>query len=190
MKLKGTLRRLALFIYAVALPCHVLAEDLVPPSKIPLPPPEKRYPVKHSQAAIKEAYSKPELWDGRAVAIEGTVRSVETNARGQPSIELTLGMDGNTTIWATWPTANGKGMSRFLQVGERLRAFGWLRDTAEWSKVIRWDLPKQNPMTLLPICLVKVHSSDAVFDSSYVEYCDAWQKGLMPPDMDVKKRAR
>jgi hypothetical protein len=37
-------------------------------------------------------------------------------------------------------------------------------------------------MTLLPICLVKVRNSDAAFDSKYVEYCEAWQKGYMPPN--------
>lgn len=183
MKLRSSLRRLASLIFVVMLPFQVLAEDRVPLGNIPLPSPEKRYPVKNNQISIKEAYSKSAQWEGRAVSVEGTVKSIESNARGQPSIELALGIAGDTTIWATWPLANTDGMDAFLRVGEKLRVFGWMRDTVAWSRVTHLDLPRQNPMTLLPICLVKVRNSDAVFDSKYVEYCEAWQKGLMPPNM-------
>jgi hypothetical protein len=171
--------RLASAILMVAC-SHASAEDRVPLGNIPLPPPEKRYPVKNDQVSIKEAYSKSQR-EGSAASIEGTVKSIEYSPRGQPSIELALGSD--TSIWATWPLANTKGMGNFLLVGERLRVLGWLRDSVAWSKVTRLDLPRQNPMTLLPICLVKVRNSDAVFDSKYLEYCEAWQKGYMPPDM-------
>ena len=150
---------------------------------IPLPPPEKRYPIKNDPSSIKDAYSQSAQWEGRAVAVEGTVRSTETDARGHPSIELVLGAVGNTTIWVTWPLTNTTGMDSFLRVGEKLRVLGWVRDSIAWSKVTHLDLPRQNPMTLLPICLVKVRNSDAVLDNKYVEYCDAWQRGIMPPDM-------
>ena len=155
----------------------------VPLGNIPLPPPEKRYPVKNDQISLKEAYSKSAQWEGRAVSVEGTVKSIETNARGQPSIELAVGSVGDTTIWATWPLVNTNGMDSFLRGGERLRVFGWMRDSVAWSRVTHLDLPRQNPMTLLPICIVKVRNSDAVFDSKYAEYCEAWQKGFMPPNM-------
>jgi hypothetical protein len=180
MKLRSPLRYLACPIFLVVWPLHVSAEDLVPLGKIPLPSPEKRYPVKNDQISIKEAYSNSERWEGRAVSIEGMVKSIETNARGQPSIELAV---GGTTIWATWPLVKTNGMDTFLSVGEKLRVFGWMRDTIAWSRVTHLDLPRQNPMTLLPICLVRVRNSDAVFDSKYAEYCEAWQKGFMPPDM-------
>lgn len=183
MKLRSPLRRLASFIFVVVWPFHVLAEDLVPLGNIPLPSPEKRYPVKNDQISIKEAYSESAQWEGRAVSVEGTVKAIETNARGQPSIELAVGIAGDTTVWATWPLVNTNNLGSFLRVGERLRVFGWMRDTVAWSKVTRLDLPRQNPMTLLPICLVKVRNSDAVFDGKYAEYCEAWQKGFMPPNM-------
>jgi hypothetical protein len=187
MKLRSSFRRLASVIFVALLPFQVLAEDLVPLDNIPLPSPEKRYPVKNDQISIKEAYSKSTQWDGRAVSVEGTVKSIETDFRGHPNIELAVGVVGDTTIWATWPLTNTNGMaSLFLRVGEKLRVLGWMRDTVAWSKMTHLDLPRQNPMTLLPICLVKVRNSDAVFDSKYAEYCEAWQKGFMPPDMSIR----
>ena len=183
VKLRDQLCRVASIILFAMLPFHVLAEDRVPLANIPPPSPEKRYPVKNDQISIKEAYSKPAHWEGRAVSVEGTVKSIETNARGQPSIELALGIVGDTTIWATWPLTNTNGMAPFLRIGEKLRALGWIRDTVAWTRVTHLDLPRQNSMTLLPICLVKVRNSDAVFDSKYAEYCEAWQKGFMPPNL-------
>jgi hypothetical protein len=183
MKLTGPLFRLASFILFAVSPVHVLAEDRLPLSSIPLPSPERRYPVKNDQISIKEAYSNSAQWEGRAVSVDGTVGSIETNARGQPSIELVIGSVGNTTIWATWPLTNTNGMDPFLRIGERLRVLGWMRESVAWSKVTHLDLPRQNPMTLLPICLVKVRNSDAAFDNKYVEYCEAWQKGYMPPNI-------
>jgi hypothetical protein len=183
LNLGGPMRDIVPLILMVLWPLQALAENLGPLRDIPLPPPQKRYPIRNDPISIKEAYSKSEQWEGRAVAVEGAVKSVETNARGQPSIELVLGSIGDTTIWATWPLMNTNGMDSFLRVGEKLRVLGWMRDTTTWSKVTHLDLPRQNPMTLLSICLVKVRNSDAVFDSKYVEYCEAWRKGYMPPDM-------
>jgi hypothetical protein len=183
MNLRSPLRYVASFIFILSWPLHILAQDLVPLGNLPLPSPEMRYPVKTSPASIKDAYSRSAQWEGRVVAIEGAVKSIETNARGQPSIELAMGSMGETTIWATWPLVNTSGMDSFLRIGEKLRALGWMRDTVAWSRVTHLDLPRQNPMTLLPICLVKVRNSDAVFDNKYVEYCEAWRKGYMPPDM-------
>jgi hypothetical protein len=184
MKLRSPLRYLASFIFVAVLPFRIIAEDRIPLGDIPLPSPEKRYPVKNDQISIKEAYSKSAQWEGGAVSVDGTVKSIETNTRGQPSIEL--GIAGDTTIWATWPLANINGMASFLRVGERLRVLGWMRDSFAWSRVTHLDLPRQNPMTLLPICLVKVRNSDTVFDSKYAEYCEAWQKGSMPPNMVIR----
>lgn len=181
MKVGSLLLRLASVIPIITLSFQVLAETRIPLGNIPRPSPEKRYPVKNDPASIKQAYSKSAQSDGRSVSIEGAVKSIEFSRRGQPSIELALGND--TTIWATWPLANTNGMEPFLRVGERLRVLGWLRDSVAWSKVTQLDLPRQNQMTLLPICLVKVRNSDAVYDSKYAEYCGAWQKGYMPPDM-------
>jgi hypothetical protein len=181
--IKSSLQHIVSLILIVLWPVQVPAEDLAPLGDISLPPPEKRYPLKNDPISIKEAYSKSDQWEGRAIAVEGAVKSIQTNARGQPSIELALGSIGDTTIWATWPLANTNGMESFLRVGEKLRVLGWMRDTVAWSKVTHLDLPRQNPMTLLPICLVKVRNSDAIFDSKYVEYCEAWRKGYMPPDM-------
>jgi hypothetical protein len=178
IKLGCPLCRLASLILLAVLPVHVLAEDRLPLSSIPLPSPEKRYPVKNDHSSIKEAYSNSAEWEGRAVSVDGTIRSIETNARGQPSIELAVGSVSDTTIWATWPLANTNGMDPFLRVGERLRVLGWMRDSVAWARVTHLDLPRQNSMTLLPICLVKVRSSDSVFDSKYVEYCEAWRKGI------------
>jgi hypothetical protein len=177
------LRHVASLIFVVLWPAPVLAQDLFPLG-LPLPPPAKRYPVKNDPVSIKEAYSKSAEWEGRAVSVEGAVKSIETNARGQPSIELAMGSTGDTTIWATWPLINKhNGMDSFLRVGERLRVLGWIQDTAAWSKVTHLDLPRQNPMTLAPICLIKVRNSDAVFDDKYVKYCEAWLRGTMPPNM-------
>lgn len=182
MKISCSLCRLALFISVGVFPFHVQADERVPLDKIPLPPPASQYPVKNDWLSIKEAYARSASWEGRAVSVEGTIKSIESNARGQPSIELAI--DVNTTVWATWPIPHG--MNNFLSVGERLRVLGWLRDSAAWATVTKLDLPRQNPMTLLPICLVKVRNSDAVFDSKYAEYCDAWQKGYMPPNMTIR----
>ncbi len=179
---RSALRHIASLLF-VLWPLPGLAGDAVPLRDIPLPAPEKRYPVKNDSASIKAAYLQSAQWDGRAVAVEGVVKSIETDARGHPSIELVLAIVGNTTIWATWPLTNTIGMDAFLRVGEKLRVLGWLRDSIAWSKVTHLDLPRQNPMTLLPICLVKVQNSDAAFDSKYVEYCEAWRKGYMPPDL-------
>ena len=178
--MRSRLFSLASIVPILAFSFQASAEDLIPLGRVPLPSPAKRYPVKNDQASIKEAHLKM-LRDGAAASIEGSVKSIEYSTKGQPAIELDLG--GDTRIWATWPLANTNGMATFLRVGERLRMLGWLRDSAAWSKVTRLDLPRQNPMTLLPICLVKVHNSDAIFDSKYVEYCEAWQKGYMPPDL-------
>lgn len=183
---RRSLCHIASIALVVLLPFKVLAESTwtgsVPLRDIPMPPPQQRYPAKNGSVSIKEAYSHPAEWEGHAVAVEGAVRSIETDAQGRPNIELVLGAD-ETTIWATWPLTNTTGMDSFLRVGEKLRVLGWVRDSVAWAKVTHLDLPRQNPMTLLPICLVKVRNSDAVFDSKYVDYCDAWQKGYMPPDM-------
>src|SRR4051794_11936377 len=81
-------------------PLHVLAaEDTVSLRNIPLPPPEKRYPVKNDPNSIRSAYSQSAQWEGRAVAVEGAVKSIETDDRGHPSIEVILGRVGDTTIW-------------------------------------------------------------------------------------------
>jgi hypothetical protein len=177
---------MALAAFIVLWPLQGLAESAwngpVPLRDIPMPPPQQRYPAKNT-STVKEAYSHTAEWEGRAVAMEGTIKSIEVDDRGHPSIELLLAQDGAMTIWATWPLTNTKGMDSFLRVGERLRVLGWLRDSVAWAKVTHLGLPRQNPMTLLPICLVKVHNSDALFDSKYLEFCDAWQKGFMPPNM-------
>jgi hypothetical protein len=175
--------RIAITFFVVVLPLHGLAGSTwngpVPLREIPMPPPQQRYPAKNT-SMVKEAYSHAAEWEGRAVGVEGNVKSIEIDGRGRPSIELVLAHDGATTIWATWPLTNS---TSFLRLGERIRVLGWLRDSTGWAKVTHLDLPRQNPMTLLPICLVKVHNSDALLDSNYFEYCDAWQKGFMPPDM-------
>jgi hypothetical protein len=185
-RVRRLLCHIASIAIVVLLPLRVLAESTwigsVPLRDIPMPPPQQRYPAKNGSISIKEAYSHPAEWEGRAVAVEGAVRSIETDAGGHPNIELVLEAD-ETTIWAIWPLTNTHGMDSFARVGERLRVLGWVRDSIAWAKVTHLDLPRQNPMTLLPICLVKVRNSDAVLDSEYVEYCDAWQKGFMPPDM-------
>jgi hypothetical protein len=184
---RRSLCHIASIAFVVLWPVQVLAESTwigpVPLRDIPMPPPQQRYPVKNPPASIEQAYSHAAEWEGHAVAVEGNIKSIEIDNRGHPSIELALVPDGVTTIWATWPLTNNKGMDSFLRVGERLRALGWIRDSVAWARVTRLDLPRQNSMTLLPICLVKVRNSDAVFDSKYAEYCDAWQKGFMPPDM-------
>jgi hypothetical protein len=179
----GSLLRHIASLFVVLWPLHGWAADAVPLRDISLPAAEKRYPVKNDSNSIKAAYSQPAQWEGRAVAVEGTVRSTDTDARGHPSIELALETIGDTTIWATWPLTNTTGMDSFLRVGEKLRVLGWVRDSVAWSQLTHLDLPRQNPLTLLPICLVKVRNSDAVFDGKYAEYCDAWQKGYMPPDL-------
>jgi hypothetical protein len=182
MKLLCSLCRLTTGIGIAALSFHAYAEDLVPLANIPLPPPANRYPVKNDQKSIKEAYAKSEQWDGRAVSVDGVIKSIETDVRGRPSVELAVGAD--TTVWATWPQPQG--MDKFLSIGERLRVLGWLRDSAAWATVTKLDLPRQNPMTLLPICLVKVRNSNAAFDRKYAEYCEAWERGYMPPNMAIR----
>ena len=186
-QVRRSLCRLAFWAFLALWPAQGLTETAwngpIPLRDIPMPPAQQRYPAKNTSTSIKGAYSHAAEWDGRAVAVEANVKSIEIDNRGHPSIELALVPNGATTIWATWPLTNNKGMDSFLRVGERLRALGWVRDSIEWARVTHLDLPRQNPLTLLPICLVKVHNSDAVLDSKYLEYCDAWQKGFMPPDM-------
>jgi len=142
--------RMALSAFIVLWPLQGLAESAwngpVPLRDIPMPPPQQRYPAKNT-STVKEAYSHTAEWEGRAVAMEGTIKSIEVDDRGHPSIELLLAQDGAMTIWATWPLTNTKGMDSFLRVGERLRVLGWLRDSVAWAKVTHLGLPRQNPMT-------------------------------------------
>ena len=76
-------------------------------------------------------------------------------------------------------------MATFLKAGVQVRILGWLRDSVAWNQVTHLDLPRQNALTLLPICLVKPGSLDAIFDSKYLDYCDAWEEGYMPPDIAI-----
>jgi hypothetical protein len=143
------------------------------------------YPIRNDAVSIKEAYAQVERWNGRAVSIEATVKSVVANARGQPRLELAVDGGSDTSIWAIWALTDTKGMSTFLTPGEKLRVFGWIVDSVLWTKGLQLDLPRQNPMLLLSACLVKVRGLDAVFDSKSSQYCEAWRSGYMPPDMDM-----
>ncbi len=143
------------------------------------------YPIKSDAASIKEAYAHVERWDGRAVSVEATVKSVAMSVRGQPRLELAI--DGDTSIWAIWALTDTRGMSEFLAPGEKLRVFGWIVDSAVWTKSLQLDLPRQNPMLLLSACLVKSRGLDAVFDSKSEKYCEAWRSGYMPPDMNMRR---
>lgn len=182
LKLGKPLRRMALLLI-VFWPLPVLAGTVAPASKSPAPPPASPYPIKTDQGSIKVAYQHPVQWEGRAVAIEGVVKSIKFDSRNRPNFEFALGRGGKTTIWATWPLARSESMSSFLRPGARLRVLGWVRDSGAWSKLTHLQLPRQNPMTLLPICLVNVQTSDALFVSNYAQYCKGWKKGEMPPDM-------
>jgi hypothetical protein len=172
------------FLFVAFFPFQLWAQSTwrgqVPLRDVPLPAVKDRYPVKNGSNSIQEAYSKIAEWEGHAVSVEGLVKSIVMNPRRQPSIELSM---GGTTIWATWPLVADKNFESTVYIGERFRILGWVRSTSAWSKFTGLNLPRQNPLTLLPICLVKVRNSDAIFDGKYVEYCEAWRKGYMPPNM-------
>jgi hypothetical protein len=136
LRIKTALAYLILLVVTVISPLQVRSETGASHGA-------DKYPVKNDSASIKQAYSKPDLWDGRAVAVVGIIRSLVINTRGQPSLELGLEGTGNTTIWATWPLVKTDRMDSYVAVGQRLRVLGWLRDTNEWSKVTRLDLPRQ-----------------------------------------------
>jgi len=181
MKLRRALRYLTPFIFVVLWPLQVAAQDHPTPLRdMPVPPPEKRYPVKYDEQSLKEAYSKPGQWEGRAISIAGTVRSVKRNAWGQPAIEIVV---GNTTLWATWPLVEPTDMRGLLKVGTELRALGWMRESVEWAKITNLNLPRQNSLTLVPISLIRMREFGAVCDRKYLEYCQAWAKGLMPENL-------
>lgn len=165
------------------LPGASFAADEVPLSDIPMPPPEQRFPVWTSSLAISEAYAHVPQWEGRWVAVEGTVKSVQYTKSGQPSIELSFSKLGKTTLWAMWAPADTGNMGPFLQVGQTLRAGGWLKATAPWAKAVGVSLPRQNPMTMVAVCLVI--PSNSIFDSDYSDACSAWQKGVTPPSLDA-----
>lgn len=149
---------------------------------LPLPPPEAQYPVWNEAASVRESYKDPAGSDGRAVAVEGKVASVLFNERGQPSIELILGGEGeDTNLWATWALPNSN--YPFLVPGQTLRMFGFLRETTEWSKVTRAQLPRQNVLTLLPLCMAIIPGPGAVYDGKYADYCEAWRRGYRVPNM-------
>jgi hypothetical protein len=97
------------FVVLLLWPTQVLAGLNATASPFRREPSRPPYPVTADAASIVEAYAKPMQWDGRAVALEGTVNSVIFNSRGQPSIELELARAGDTTIWATWPLTEGHG---------------------------------------------------------------------------------
>jgi len=159
----------------------------VPIRQVPLPSLQRRYPVKYDAASIQSAYSNPKQWDSRAASVEGTVLSVAFNQRQQPSIELALSTAPETTIWAPFPLIDqDQKMDPFLRVGARLRILGWLGETSRLPRDVRLDLPRQNPLTLIAICIVIVRNTNFVFDGNYAEYCEAWQKGFMPPDRTSK----
>ena len=66
-----------------------------------------------------------------------------------------------------------------------VRIAGWLMDSAAWSKRVGVELPRQKPMTMLAICLVKPESLEAVYDKKFTSFCDAWERAYVPPHMDM-----
>jgi hypothetical protein len=159
------------------------AADEIPLSQIPMPPAEQRFPVRTSSLAIAEAYSHIPQWEGRWVSVEGTVKAVVYTSAGQPSVELSFSKLGKMTLWTMWAPADAGNMGPFLQVGQTLRVGGWMKATAAWAKAVHVDLPRQNPMTMVAVCVVI--PSNAIFDSDYVEACEAWRKDVTPPNLDA-----
>jgi len=152
----------------------------IPPKDLPLPPLEAQHPVWNDAASVREAYKDPARWDGGAVAVEGKIVSILFNERGQPNIELILGREGeDTNLWATWALPNSN--YPFLVPGQTLRMFGFFRETREWSKVTRAQLPRQNALTLLPLCMAIIPGPGAVYDGKYADFCEAWRRGYRVP---------
>ena len=148
---------------------------------LPLPPLEQRFPVNNHAESIQDSYVNPQQWDGHSISLEGTIKSVTFNAKSQPSFELTLNDKADVSVWVVFPQPVKPGS--FLKVGERLRLLGWMHNASDWAKAVGVTVPTQHPLVLLSICLVKVPSFSGAFDSKYLEYCAAWQKGYMPPDL-------
>ncbi len=175
---------LATFLSLIILglsPLPTLAESnlkrATPLRSMPLPPLNQPFPVINFAKSIQEAYANPEQWDGHGVSIEGKIKSAITNSRGQPIIELSLDENSGTAIRVMFAFPIKR--QSFIRIGEPLRVMGWLRNASEWAKVVP-ESPTQYPLVLLSICLVKIPSLDAVFDSTYIEYCEEWEKGNMP----------
>lgn len=159
---------------------QALGQAGAPPGELTLPQPELRYPVKHAAAIVRDAYDTPMEWDGRFLAIQGTIKTVVTNSRGQPNFELTLD-DGETSIWLIW--ALRQQLPPFLTEGSVIRAAGWLRNSQEMESILAVKLPRQQSLLLASVCLVDGRNFNAIFDKKYAEYCEGWRRGLTPPDM-------
>jgi hypothetical protein len=175
------LSRLFILISFAISGCGLQSNDLMPLNKISVPPIDQRYPVKNNHDSINDAYLHPAKWDGRSIAVQGTIKSILLSPNGQPSIELSVDNDQQTIIWAM--SAFRMSDLSFFQVGQELRAMGWLRDSETFGKAIHSNLPTKDTMILLPICLVKIPNFSAVYDDKYQEYCEAWRRGYMPENL-------
>ena len=137
---------------------------------IPTPPKGERFPVRNGAPAIREAYANADSWEGRSVSVEGAIKSVVIQ-NGRPSFELQLDSSPEITLWAMFPRPIGQGAEP--QVGERVRAAGWIRKSEGWEKMVGSSLPRQNAMTLLTNCLVVLPSLEALVDPKFGQFCTA-----------------
>jgi hypothetical protein len=111
------------------------------------------------------------------------IRLIRPTPKRQAILELEVELP-ETAIWAVWPI---KGMDDFIASGDIVRITGWLRRTDSWNEATHSSVPNDNPLTLLAICIVREPSKEQLFDKKYLQYCDAWREGRLPPDMLVNK---
>jgi hypothetical protein len=145
--------------------------------------PGKNYPALTTSTDIDDAYAHPDVWNGAAIATQGKIGLMREDPGGQTVLELEIDSPV-TTIWADFTTQLPVG---FVHPGNIVRVVGWLLRTEEFKTRTHSIVPNDNPLTLYAICIVKLSNKEQIFDMHFLQHCETWRNGKLPPDLvDVK----
>jgi hypothetical protein len=138
------------------------------------------FPVPVTGNDIRDAYLNSERWDGKLIALAGSVLEIKEGNQGKPLIRLSVRKpnDNDTSIWVGSLVRPEAGQ---IKPGHIIRVLGYLSSIESTDSIVAKTV--RDPLFLLGFCLVNQSATTGLFLPSAINQCDEWKNGTIPKNV-------
>lgn len=144
--------------------------------RAPLPPAEFLTP---HNAILAELVADPKKWDGKFIALRGTVDRLEPGPLGKPLIQLTA-RDPSGNDHTIWVGSLVKPPIGWMKPGQTIRVAGYFSFIAPWDGAPPESRRMIGDYHLLAQCVVNETTSLVAELEDGIRQCERWRNGEHP----------